>query len=127
MLQLKKKIEHEKHLSLNEERRLIQSKNLPLLKKYFRYSFVHPNNQVQLVYSIGDSSVFRTYIQTYGIGSVHAQAACAKLCPKKTVKCMIKDEISMQTEVEKELLKRGDDELLRAYEAKWGPIAVNPQ
>lgn len=127
MKKIKEKIEGKQELSLDEERKLIESKNLALLKKYFQYAIVRTENEVQLVYNLSNTNLIRTYIKSYGFSSEHAMAACAKLCNPKVVKLMIKEEYVFCDEVEKELIKRGDKGLIEAYEAKWGAIAVDPQ
>ncbi len=121
MKKIKEKIEGKQELSLDEERKLIEAKNLPLLKKYFQYtSVVYPDNEVQLVYNLDKTNVLKMYIKCYGFSSEHAQAACAKLCDPKFVKLMLKEELVLHEDVYQELLRRGDNELLKVYEEEWG-------
>ena len=120
----KEKIDQEEILTVEEERQLIDAKDLEYLKKYLEYSTLFLENEVHFVYNFKDTEIFGTYLQTDGLCSSHAQAACAKLCSKEDVVCMIEDLSSRSEEVEKELLSRGDEELLEFYEEKFGDIVV---
>jgi hypothetical protein len=121
----KEKIDQEEFLTVEEERQLIDAKDLEYLKKYLEYSVLFPQNEVHFVYNFKDTEIFGTYLQTDGLCSSHAQAACAKLCSKEDVMCIIKDLGSRSEEVEKELVSRGDEELLEFYEKEFGDIDVD--
>ena len=109
-------------MTVEEERQLIVSKDLKYLKKYFKYSTLFLENEVQFVYAFGDEDVFMTYLRRHGLNNLHAQAACAKLCSKEAVKILVKECCLNRKEVEKELVSRADEELLEYYEKYNGPI-----